>query len=133
MSNPIVHPILIPHLTNYHEYSARAETDTFHGRYAAVLRPYHIKMVNVDSAFGPQEFSWTMYTTVQEGVPTAFIQWHWGAGDKGAHIALLHYGSKYVPRMGMPPLKLDDLSFTSTVEVTCGATRCVNWLTTSLH
>ena len=69
----------------------------------------------------------------QEGFPTAFLQWYRGAGGLGVHIALLHYISSYVERMGRPASTWDDLSFASKVEVTSGAIGCSNCLTSSLY
>ena len=133
MDNPIIRPGLVPPLATYHEYFVRAETDAFCGHYASVLHPYYTETENAAATTTPAEFVQKIYAAEQEGVPTALIQWHRSAGGKGAHIALIHSVSSYPPHMGIPPSPWDDLSFALKVEVTCGAVRCANLMTASIH
>ena len=111
MADPTGRLSLIHPLTTYCDYFSRDEIDTFCRCYAAFILPYHIKTASFTSTVIPQEVYRHIYSAVQEGVPTVFIQWHRGTVGKGAHIALLCYVSSYAPQMGMPPLPWDYLSF----------------------
>ena len=50
--------------------------DTFRGCYTKVFSPYKIETENATAAIRPQEVSRNIYSVAQEGVPTAFLQWH---------------------------------------------------------
>ena len=125
MADPTGRPIFVPLLATYRDYFARAETDTFCGHYVNVLRTYKTDTENAAANTDPSEVSCQIYAMAQEGVPTAFLQWHRSAGRGGsAHIALLHSVSSYINRMGMLPSPWDNLSFISKGEVTCGTAMC---------
>ena len=76
------------------------ETYTVCGCYTAVFRQYQIKKTNAVTAVGTPEVARQIYTVAQEGMTTAFLQWHQGAGGVGAHITLLHCMSSYVLWVG---------------------------------
>ena len=50
--------------------------DTFRGCYTTVFSPYNIETENAAAAVRRQEVPRNIYSTAQEGVPTAFLQWH---------------------------------------------------------
>ena len=125
MNNPIVFPSLVPLMATYRTYFMRSETDTFCGHYVNVLRTYKTDTENASANTDPSEVSCQIYAMAQEGVPTAFLQWHRSAGRGGsAQIALLHSVSSYINRMGVLPSPWDNLSFISKGEVTCGTAMC---------
>ena len=80
-------PSLVPPTNSYWYYFAHAETDTFRGRYAAILAPYSIDPVKADA---PVDVTRLIYAAAQEVVPTLFLQWHQGERGRGVQIALLH-------------------------------------------
>ena len=79
MDDPTSRPSPVTLLTSYRDYFARADMDTFQGRYNVVLTPYKIDPENTTATVGLQEFAWKIYAAAQEDVPTAFIQWHRGS------------------------------------------------------
>ena len=67
--NPNPPPSLVLPTTSYREYFARIETNTFRGRYTAVLAPYAIDLVN--AAITPVDAAQLIYVADQEVVTTA--------------------------------------------------------------
>ena len=74
MADPTGFTSLVPLLTSYHDYFAMAEMNTFRGRYAVVLIPYKIEMVNADASVKPQELAHKIYDVDEEGVLTVILQ-----------------------------------------------------------
>ena len=79
MSDSAVHLSLMPPLTSYRNYLERAETDSFCGRYAAILSPYKMWPSNSAAAVKLQEVARQIYAAAHEGMTTAFLQCHQGA------------------------------------------------------
>ena len=46
MTTPTIHPSHVLPETTYQDYFSRTETNTFHGRYTAVLEPYIINLTS---------------------------------------------------------------------------------------
>ena len=69
--NPIIPPSLVLSETNCWDYSIRAKTNTFRGRYTSVLTTYSINPAAAANA--PVYVAWLIYAAVQKGNPTAFI------------------------------------------------------------
>ena len=74
-----------------------------------------------------------IYAAAQEGVPTAFLQWHQGARGRGAQIVLLHLVSAYIPRIGILASPWDNNSFTLKWDIAYETTACANFPLESLH
>ena len=119
MANLEYPPNLVPPTTIYHDIFACAETNTFCGRYTDVLMPYSVDPSDLDAAAVPADDALLIYAVAQEGVPTAFTQWRQGERGRGPHIKLLQSVSKYVPRMSVMALPLDDDSFVSKGNIDC--------------
>ena len=126
---------LILPATNYQDYLSRAKTDTSCIRYVTILAPYTLPPPPPPSAAAadPANVEQLIYAATQEGVPTAFLQWHQGATGRGAQIALLYLVTSYVPRRGLSKSPWDDLYFASKGDIICGFIPCANWKTASFH
>ena len=130
MATMISPPSLVSLTNRYWDYFDRTETETFHGRYSAVLVPYSIAATaTAVTAYVAR----LIYAVAQEGIPTAFLQWSKWAGERGAQIALLHSFSNYAPRMGLPASPWDDGSFALKEDITSGIIACVNWMLEIFH
>ena len=124
--------LVLPKST-YRDYFYRSKTYTFCGSYTAVLVPHAINPTAAAATTATDNVAQAIYAMAQEGVTTAFLQWHQGERGRGAQIALLHLVSSYVPMMGLLASPWDDLSFASKGDITCSTIACVNWQTASLH
>ena len=67
-------PDMVPLVSSYHEYFARAETNPFTaGEYGAVLVSYAINSTNPDAASAPKDISQHIYTAAHKEALTAFL------------------------------------------------------------
>ena len=126
MTNPTRSPSLVPLVTTYRDYLSRSNTNTFRGRYAAVLDPYSINPTASAAAAAPADNARLIYAAVQEGVVTNFLQWYHVTRGRGAQTSLLHSLPRYIPRMGLLASPWDDLYFMSKLDVPFSAVACAN-------
>ena len=93
--------------------------------------------INFDAAaaadVAPADVARLIYAADQEGVPSAFIQWHQGARGRGVHSALLHSLSAYVLRMELTMSHWNDGSFTLERDNACRNVSCAKWSPESLY
>ena len=88
-------PLILVLPTNiYQGYFYRMETNTFRGRYADILALYYIDLAAAVANAAIADITQLIYDMDQEGVRTAFLQFHQGARGRGYLIALLHSVSK---------------------------------------
>ena len=81
LTNP---PSLVPPATIYRDYFSHTNTNSFCGRYAAILDLY---MINpADTA--PDNVARLIYAAEQEGFPAALLKCHQGKRWRSAQIAL---------------------------------------------
>ena len=73
MVTPTHTSILVPPMTKHWDYFTRAETNTFHGRYAAILGPFVIDPTAAASA-ATADIARLIYAADQEVFPIAFLQ-----------------------------------------------------------
>ena len=99
MATPTAPLTLVHPTTNYCDYFAHTETDTFRGHYTTVLTPYAnysidtivaIDTIYANGAATPDDVARLIYAVYQVGIPIKFLKWHQGVRVRGAQIALLH-------------------------------------------
>ena len=114
-------PNLAPTICTYRAYFSLPETDPFSGGYEAVLDPYRIDPMNAAATQTPASVSQQIYTSSQQGDPTALFLWNATPGiakdwDAGC-ISLLQFVSYYASWMGRPPCKWDNGKFANRGDV----------------
>ena len=133
MVTPPSPPILFYPMNTYWDYLSRTETNTFCGRYAAVLAMHSTDPASATATTAPANMAWLIYAASQEGITTKFLLWHQGARGRDAQIVLLHSVSKYTSMMGLTLPYWYDRSFASNGDIACGTIACANWLPESIH
>ena len=119
-------PRIVPLGGTYQDYLSRSNTNTFCGRYAAILMPYAIDPAASAADSVPDDVVRLIHAAMQEGVPTAFLKWHQGMRGGSTQIEIFHLVLSYVPRMGLPEFLWDNLYFASKREATYSAAACAN-------
>ena len=130
-------PNMVPTICTYRAYFSSPDTDPFSSDYEAVLEPYLIDPMNAAAAQTPASISQQIYTSSQQGDPTAFLLWRATpelAEDRyPGQVLLLHFVSHYAIWMGQPSIKWDDRTVANRGDVPYGTTTLVVWDPTYLH
>ena len=133
----VVQPVLpppaagAPVVRTYRAFYADAANDPYAGSYADVVNEYAVPLANANAPT-PQQLAHRLYSSVQQGLPNAFIML---CGPPGrGRITLFHKIAKFYPRVGLPATQWDDRAFAYKGDVSGGGQiAIVDWEDQAFH